>query len=124
LFEWKLTALFRRPVDPEAEELPDYFEKVTRPMDLETVRNMLYDGKYLGVPSFMADLRLIWENTKAYHGVESVMGLISDEILQFLDKEKEKANLSSEQVWCRKLDVIQTKIEAHVQKKESFYSGQ
>jgi hypothetical protein len=93
-------------------------------MDLATVRNTLYDGKYLDVLSFMADLRLIWDNAKAYHGVESVMGFISHEILQFLDKEEEKVNLSSEQVWCRKLNVIQTKIEAHVQKKESFYSGQ
>jgi hypothetical protein len=123
LFRWKLTAFFRRPVDPHDDDLPGYSEKVSRPMDLETVRRTLLDGHYADVPSFLSDLRLIWENTKAYYGTESVMGFISDEILQYIDREEEYASLTPDQVWFRKLTAIQKKIDAHVQKKHPSLNG-
>jgi hypothetical protein len=50
----------------------------------------------------MANLRLIWENPKAYHEAHSVTGFVSDEILQYLDREEPIANSAAEQVWCRK----------------------
>jgi hypothetical protein len=82
LFKWKLTVFFKQPVDPEADELPGYFDKVSQPMDLEAVKKTLLDGNYPNVASFLADLRLIWQNAKAYFGPENVMSFIGDEILQ------------------------------------------
>jgi hypothetical protein len=51
LFKWTFTAFFRRSVDPEADEVLGLFKEITRPIDLETVRNRLYDGNALDVPS-------------------------------------------------------------------------
>jgi hypothetical protein len=117
LFKWKLTSFFRHPVDPEADDMPGYYEKVTRPMDLETVKKTLLDGNYANVSSFLADLRLIWENTKTYFGPDSVMTFIADEVLQYLTEQEKSVNLSAEQVWYNQLTVIQAKIEKHVQRR-------
>jgi hypothetical protein len=117
LFQWKLTVSFRQPVNPEVEDLPGYFDAVRRPMDLETIRASLLDGKYTDLQSFVSDLRLIWENAKTYFGPDTVMTFISDEILQYLDHEFQYANLSAEQIWYSKLTEIQKKIEAHTNKK-------
>jgi hypothetical protein len=116
LFKWKLALFFRHPVDPEAEDLHGYFDRISRPMDLETVKKTLLDGNYLDVSSFLVNLRLIWQNAKTYYGPNTVMAFISDEILRYIDHEEQYVNLSAEQIWYQKLTEIQAKIEAQIQR--------
>ena len=44
LIEKKLSKIFREPVDPVA--LPDYYEKIRKPIDLSTMIKKLKEGKY------------------------------------------------------------------------------
>lgn len=66
-------AVFGEPVDPEALGLPDYFDIVTRPMDLGTVargiKSSLKGGppKYAGAADVLADVELVWSNCLAYN---------------------------------------------------------
>ncbi|OHS93525.1 Bromodomain containing protein [Tritrichomonas foetus] len=114
LFKWKLTLFFRNPIDPVADELPDYYEKIKNPMDLEKVKKILLDGNYQSVDDFISDLKLVFENAKTYHGENSVMWFIGEEVLQWLEKMQKSANLSAEQVWYNELVEIQDKIDKHV----------
>ena len=58
---------FRVPVDPYEDGVPDYYEKVTCPMDLQTMRLRLERGKYQSMEEFYQDLELIISNARLYH---------------------------------------------------------
>jgi hypothetical protein len=64
-------ALFLKPVDTN--EFPDYTTKVSQPMDLGTVRNMLEQGICVSHEDFARDMRLVWSNAIAYHPPDSEM---------------------------------------------------
>jgi hypothetical protein len=59
---------FRQPVDPDSEDIPDYFTIVKNPMDLGTIRknleNSLYDANPL---QCLRDINLVWENCYRYN---------------------------------------------------------
>lgn len=57
---------FRTPVDPVADGVPDYFDKVKQPMDLTTVRSKMDSSAYGTAEAFASDVRLIVENCKMY----------------------------------------------------------
>lgn len=57
---------FRDPVDPKAESVPDYFEKVKRPMDLSTIKGKMDRGEYQDEEAFLRDMRQIFENCFTY----------------------------------------------------------
>ncbi|XP_021802750.1 ankyrin repeat, bromo and BTB domain-containing protein DDB_G0293800-like [Prunus avium] len=58
---------FNKPVvDPVAENLPGYFDKIWRPMDLGTVKSKLERGVYSSADGFAADVRLIFSNAFRY----------------------------------------------------------
>lgn len=52
-------------VDPV--EVPDYYEVIANPMDLETMRSRVDAGQYVTVPEFMDDIELILDNAKQYN---------------------------------------------------------
>jgi len=54
-----------RPVDPEVIE--DYYLVIKNPIDFETIKMKIDDGYYLTQEEFLADLRLITSNAKAYN---------------------------------------------------------
>ena len=55
---------FREPVD--ARRYPDYFQIVTRPMDLKTLRKNVIDNKYQTSDEFYQDAQMIFDNCKLY----------------------------------------------------------
>jgi hypothetical protein len=57
--------VFCRPVDPEA--VPDYYDVVKRPMDLETMRMKVDSQLYPTLQHFMRDIDQIVFNAKAYN---------------------------------------------------------
>lgn len=66
-------ALFNKPVDPQALNLPDYFEVIKRPMDLSTVY-MKFDASkapqgvvYSSPSQVLRDVNLIWSNCYLYN---------------------------------------------------------
>lgn len=62
----RLVKPFRQPVDPAVDGVPDYFEKIEKPMDLMTIKSKMEKQMYSTAGEFAGDVRLIVENCKAY----------------------------------------------------------
>jgi hypothetical protein len=73
---WKANSawIFHEPVDLEKLNIPDYYEVVTEPMDLGTVKNKLNMNKYKNVQEFIDDINLIFLNCIKYNGEDSSVG--------------------------------------------------
>jgi Bromodomain/Bromodomain extra-terminal - transcription regulation len=85
---------FSRPVGElwDLDELPDYKEKVKRPMDLGTVQNVLEARGFLNEKTelfdpelFCADVRLTFENALAYNEVGTDMHGIAKRFLGWFE---------------------------------------
>ena len=70
---------FRQPVDPEALGLPDYFDVISRPMDLGTIEENLKAGPVIGWANLpyksLVDVRqaieLVWGNCRTYNNTDA-----------------------------------------------------
>uniref|UniRef100_A0A914I5F8 histone acetyltransferase n=1 Tax=Globodera rostochiensis TaxID=31243 RepID=A0A914I5F8_GLORO len=58
---------FRFPVDPKELNIPDYFDIVKHPMDLQTIRANLDQGKYKNPLEFCDHMWLMFENAWLYN---------------------------------------------------------
>lgn len=65
-FWTRLVGPFKQPVDPAADNVPNYFDVVKRPMDLSTIRTKMVNGVYKTASEFEADVRLIFQNCYEY----------------------------------------------------------
>ncbi|KAL7938022.1 Bromodomain-containing protein [Trichoderma chlorosporum] len=65
-FWTRLVGPFREPVDPVEDGVPDYFDKVKRPMDLSTVKQKMDQKQYSTEEEFLADVRQIFDNCFIY----------------------------------------------------------
>lgn len=59
---------FTEPVDPVKFNIMDYFDIISHPMDLGTVRRKLTHNCYPTAADFVRDMSLIWENCYRYNG--------------------------------------------------------
>ncbi|KAK1836903.1 hypothetical protein QBC39DRAFT_247327 [Podospora conica] len=72
-FWTRLVGPFKEPVDPAADGVPDYLEKVTRPMDLGTMKAKM-DGKgYADEAEFLADMNQVFTNCYTYWSKQDPM---------------------------------------------------
>lgn len=62
--------IFTEPVD--VEEVPDYKDVVTHPMDLSTMRSKLRDGKYEKLDDMENDFNLMIQNCLAYNNKDTI----------------------------------------------------
>ena len=59
-------------LDPVDEDFaPDYYTKISQPMDLEKMEQRVSTKYYQSVNEFMSDFDLIVDNCKKYNGLES-----------------------------------------------------
>ncbi|KAK7699177.1 hypothetical protein SLS64_011806 [Diaporthe eres] len=65
-FWTRLVGPFKEPVDAIVDNVPDYFEKVTKPMDLSTMKNKMDQNQYTSEEEFLADMNQIFANCKTY----------------------------------------------------------
>lgn len=49
---------------PSRRELPDYYEIIEKPMDLNKVKRKIKDGKYHSVQDMGSDIRLLCANAR------------------------------------------------------------
>lgn len=70
------------------EQFTDYLELVERPMDLQTVDMKLQENVYTCLEEYCVDMRLIWQNCKAYNSrgseiydIASRLGTYFEELL-------------------------------------------
>jgi hypothetical protein len=65
-FWTRLVGPFKHPVDPVVDNVPNYFDVVKHPMDLNTIRTKMNNGAYKNGSEFEADVRLIFQNCYEY----------------------------------------------------------
>lgn len=70
LFAKDTQEIFTEPVD--IEEVPDYNEVVTNPMDLGTMRNKLREGQYQSLDDMENDFQLMIQNCLAYNNKDTI----------------------------------------------------
>ena len=58
---------FSMPVDPIALNIPDYFDKIKKPMDFSTIERKLNDMRYETPEDFIGDVKLVFENCFVYN---------------------------------------------------------
>ncbi|EFX05929.1 transcription regulator [Grosmannia clavigera kw1407] len=65
-FWTRLVGPFRDAVDPVTEGIPDYLDKIKRPMDLSTIKSNLDRGLYRSEDEFLTDMQQIFSNVYTY----------------------------------------------------------
>lgn len=63
--------LFFKPVDPESDGAPGYYEQVSRSMSFYQIQEKLDNYEYRNPDEFVDDLMLIWKNAKSYNADEN-----------------------------------------------------
>jgi hypothetical protein len=86
IFNHPISAVFHEPVDPIADEVPDYLDIIQHPSDLTTVRTKLLNDRYRSLQDFRRDMNLIWENAVQYNGRQSLPGFIADRLSRLFQK--------------------------------------
>ena len=76
--EYALSGIFRQL--PTRAELPDYYQKIARPMDLVTVKKKVADGEYPSLKELEADITLMLANAQKYDDLESRFFLDAPEL--------------------------------------------
>ncbi|KAK9761922.1 transcription initiation at TATA-containing promoter protein, variant 2 [Basidiobolus ranarum] len=71
---------FLVPVNPTKLKVPDYPDIIKNPMDLGTIGNKLNDSRYHTMDQFVADMRLIFDNCYLYHGRDSIIGSLAQNL--------------------------------------------
>ena len=69
--------LFNKPVDPVLLELPDYFIRIKKPMDLGTVKSRLQGGYYDSIDKATSDISLVFKNALIYNAPSHDIHLIA-----------------------------------------------
>lgn len=62
--------------------VPDYYRIVTRPIDLQTMRDNLRQRRYQNREEFLSDVHQIVENSSLYNGPKSALTLSAQKMLQ------------------------------------------
>lgn len=71
---------FLEPVDWKALGLQDYPKIVKKPMDLRTIRENVKQNAYPSFDAFYSELRLVWQNCKAYNIAESEIYRMAEDL--------------------------------------------
>jgi len=87
LMKHKYAGPFNIPVDPVALALPDYFDKITEPMDLGSVQKKLDLNEYEESDEFARDVRLVFSNCRSYNLAQSPIVTMCNSLSNFFEKE-------------------------------------
>ncbi|KAF5635333.1 RING3 kinase [Fusarium tjaetaba] len=86
-FWTRLVGPFRDAVEPVEDGVPDYFDKVKRPMDLTTIKAKMDRKEYTSDEEFVADVRQIFDNCFTYWKKGDPMWLAGEKLQKtFEDK--------------------------------------
>ncbi|KAJ4270232.1 hypothetical protein NW762_001908 [Fusarium torreyae] len=86
-FWTRLVGPFRDAVEPVEDGVPDYFEKVKRPMDLTTIKAKMDRKEYTNDEEFLTDVRQIFDNCFTYWKKGDPMWLAGEKLQKtFEDK--------------------------------------
>lgn len=103
-----IAQIFSIKVDPELDNVPDYYEKVKKPMDLGTVKSKIIDNTYNTLNEIKADVNQIWENAEIYNGRPSLEVFMADRLKKIFDKNfSTKVETKSHEDWTNEYSKCQ-----------------
>jgi hypothetical protein len=123
LLKWPLTSPFRVPVDPVRDNAPTYFQVVSTPMDLTTMKRKLADGSYKSANEFVDDFYLICDNAIKFNGENSMYAFIAQDLRNWITEQYRNKPSSSEDEWHRKLTDVVDRLREHVQNAPPTFRG-
>jgi hypothetical protein len=101
-----IAQMFAEPVDPARDDCGDYFDVISHPMDLHTVRDKLENGQYSSVSEWKSDVNLIWSNSNQYNGRSSILGLITKDLSDLFHKLSSTFSDSPQTDWNEELQLM------------------
>ena len=90
---------FSEPVDPVKYNIVDYFDVISNPMDLSTVRKRLAHNYYGSVDEFVGDMKLIWSNCYKYNGTDHDISKCAKELQTNFSEYCENYNIKKYEVF-------------------------
>ncbi|XP_055342258.1 transcription activator BRG1-like [Paramacrobiotus metropolitanus] len=84
---------------PTRRELPDYYQVIRKPLDLNKIERGMQEGKYKTVESFEHDILLMCKNAQEYN-VEGSLIYQDSEVLEMVLKECKKQLVAGEKEIC------------------------
>lgn len=111
ILQRRISEMFSRPVDPERDGVPTYFQTIDRPMDLGTVRKNLEDDKYQTVQQWKNDVELIWENSYRFNGRNALISVLAKQLQLLFAEETELITDQPVFDWMLKLDQLRGEVE-------------
>jgi hypothetical protein len=103
LLETPSSSIFQEPVDPVREHCPDYYQLITHPQDLSTIRKRLVNREYKVYQEWERDMNLIWSNAQYYNGADSVIGRLAEMLAKHFRKESRDISVHYG-AWIQKFD--------------------
>jgi histone acetyltransferase len=79
---------FKRPVDKL--QVPDYYDKILEPMDLQTLEKNLESGRYKKKEDFENDLKKIFNNARKYNKQGTIYYKFADELEKYISEDINK----------------------------------
>jgi len=78
---------FLEPVDTVKFDIMDYFDIITHPMDLGTVRKRLAHNFYSNPRLFVQDMNLIWNNCMKYNGPLHIISKYAEDLKDYFNQQ-------------------------------------
>ncbi|CXJ18879.1 bromodomain protein 2, putative [Plasmodium berghei] len=96
----EMSCWFLKPVNPELDGIPNYFNIIKNPMDFETIENKLLNDKYNSPFQWQQDVRQIFYNAFTYHKVKNCVWndayKLAKEFDRLLNEENKMKNIHIE----------------------------
>jgi hypothetical protein len=93
---------FIDPFQPSPEE-SDYFEKITDPQDISTIKSRLMKNEYTSVQQWLKDVDTVWSNAIFYKGEKSDHAAMALWCRRLFAKYRRSVDVLSIGTWCREL---------------------
>jgi hypothetical protein len=100
---------FLDPFQPSADE-PDYFEKITDPQDISTIKARLASNEYTSVQQWLKDVDTVWSNAITYKGEKSDHAAMAVWCRQLFAKYKRSVDVLTIGTWCRELYRLRSRV--------------
>lgn len=80
LMKFENAYFFYRPVDPDKDVAPGYYEFIAQPMSIYNVQQKIDNDQYQTPDEFINDMRLIWLNAKLYNAPSHLVYKAADSL--------------------------------------------
>ena len=110
LQKYSICYIFNQPVDPEKDSCPDYFDVISNPMDLGTVKQKLSNNKYSSIKEWKRDMSLIWDNSISYNPAGTIVNDCAQHLKNVYERLSKKITDDPDFDWLKEFESIDNQI--------------